>query len=154
MRQAAIIGLGFAIPINQVATIADLLIKNGKATYPVIGANVQDAAAGVELTDVDGQGPADKAGLRVKDVITKVDGHQVDTMEELIVDIRIRTTGRGCGLGLRPRVGTRSGPRHPGWQGGLSMTPLLLDINAPEFVLLAGDRRHLVRSGAPARSCS
>ena len=40
------IGLGFAIPINQVATIADLLIKNGKATYPVIGANVQDAAAG------------------------------------------------------------------------------------------------------------
>ena len=87
------IGLGFAIPINQVATIADLLIKNGKATYPVIGANVQDAAVGVELTDVDGQGPAYKAGLRVKDVITKVDGHQVDTMEELIVDIRIRRPG-------------------------------------------------------------
>lgn len=87
------IGLGFAIPINQVATIADLLIKNGKATYPVIGANVQDAVAGVELTDVDGQGPAYKAGLRVKDVITEVDGHQVDTMEELIVDIRIRRPG-------------------------------------------------------------
>ena len=87
------IGLGFAIPINQVATIADLLIKNGKATYPVIGANVQDAAAGVELTAVDGQGPAYKAGLRVKDVITKVDGHQVDTMEEMIVDIRIRRPG-------------------------------------------------------------
>ena len=87
------IGLGFAIPINQVATIADLLIKKGKATYPVIGANVQDAAAGVELTAVDGQGPAYKAGLRVKDVITKVDGHQVDTMEEMIVDIRIRRPG-------------------------------------------------------------
>jgi putative serine protease PepD len=87
------IGLGFAIPINQAATIADLLIKNGKATYPVIGANVQDAAAGVELTAVDGQGPAYKAGLRVKDVITKIDGQPVDTMEELIVDVRLRRPG-------------------------------------------------------------
>jgi putative serine protease PepD len=87
------IGLGFAIPINQAAAIADLLIKNGKATYPVIGANVQDAAAGVELTAVDGEGPAQKAGLRVGDVITKIDGRQVDTMEELIVDIRIRRPG-------------------------------------------------------------
>jgi putative serine protease PepD len=87
------IGLGFAIPINQAATIADLLIKNGKVTYPVIGANVQDAAAGVELTAVDGQGPAYKAGLRVKDVITKIDGQPVDTMEELIVDVRLRRPG-------------------------------------------------------------
>jgi putative serine protease PepD len=87
------IGLGFAIPINQAATIADLLIKNGKVTYPVIGANVQDAAAGVELTAVDAQGPAYKAGLRVKDVITKIDGQPVDTMEELIVDVRLRRPG-------------------------------------------------------------
>ena len=87
------IGLGFAIPINQAATIADLLIKNGKATYPVIGANVADAAAGVELTVVDAQGPAGKAGLRARDVITKIDGEPVDTMEELIVSVRTRRPG-------------------------------------------------------------
>lgn len=87
------IGLGFAIPINQAATIADLLIKNGKATYPVIGANVQDAAAGVELSVVDAQGPAGKAGLRARDVITKIDGEPVDTMEELIVSVRTRRPG-------------------------------------------------------------
>jgi len=87
------IGLGFAIPINQAATIADLLIKNGKATYPVIGASVQDGTAGAELSVVDPGGPASKAGLRVKDLITSVDGHQVDTMEELIVDIRTRRPG-------------------------------------------------------------
>jgi putative serine protease PepD len=87
------IGLGFAIPINQAATIADLLIKNGKATYPVIGANVQDGSSGVELTAVDAQGPAGKAGLRVRDLITRIDGQPVDTMEELIVTIRTRRPG-------------------------------------------------------------
>ena len=35
------IGLGFAIPINQAAEIGQLLIKNGKATYPILGANVE-----------------------------------------------------------------------------------------------------------------
>ena len=87
------IGLGFAIPINQAATIADLLIKNGKATYPVIGANVQDASSGVQLTAVDAKGPAGQAGLRVGDLITKMDGQPVDTMEELIVSIRTRRPG-------------------------------------------------------------
>jgi putative serine protease PepD len=88
------IGLGFAIPINQAATIADLLIKNGKATYPVIGANVQDASSGVQLTQVDAQGPAGKAGLRVGDLITGIDGEPVDGgMEQLIVTIRARRPG-------------------------------------------------------------
>jgi putative serine protease PepD len=88
------IGLGFAIPINQAATVADLLIKNGKATYPVIGAGVRDGSSGVELTDVDARGPAAKAGLRVGDVITKIDGEPVDGgMEELIVTIRTRRPG-------------------------------------------------------------
>jgi putative serine protease PepD len=88
------IGLGFAIPINQAATVADLLIKNGKATYPVIGAGVRDTSSGVELTDVDARGPAAKAGLRVGDVITKIDGEPVDGgMEELIVTIRTRRPG-------------------------------------------------------------
>ncbi|HZL74827.1 MAG TPA: trypsin-like peptidase domain-containing protein, partial [Propionibacteriaceae bacterium] len=87
------IGLGFAIPINQAATIADLLIKNGKATYPVIGANVQDVSSGVELGAVDAQGPAGKAGLKAGDLITKMDGQPVLTMEELIVGIRTRRPG-------------------------------------------------------------
>jgi len=87
------IGLGFAIPINQAVTIADQLIKNGKATYPVIGANVADAASGVELTAVDAQGPAAKAGLRAKDLVTKINNQTVNTMEELIVSVRTRRPG-------------------------------------------------------------
>ena len=96
------IGLGFAIPINQAATIADLLIKNGKATYPVIGANVRDGSSGVELTGVDAQGPAGKAGLRVGDVITRIDGEPLDGgMEELIVTVRTRRPGEVVVLDYR-----------------------------------------------------
>jgi putative serine protease PepD len=70
------------------------LIKNGKATYPVIGTNVQDASSGVELTEIDAQGPAAKAGLKTRDVITGIDGEPVDGgMEELIVTIRTRRPG-------------------------------------------------------------
>jgi len=69
------------------------LNKNGKATYPVIGANVQDGSSGVVLTEVNPQGPAGKAGLRKGDLITKIDSQPVDTMEELIVSIRTRRPG-------------------------------------------------------------
>ena len=47
--QAGNIGIGFAIPINQARTIGDLLIKDGKATYPVVGAQLRETASGVEL---------------------------------------------------------------------------------------------------------
>jgi putative serine protease PepD len=84
------IGLGFAIPINQAAEIGQLLIKNGKATYPILGANVEQAGVddGVILTAVDSGGPAANAGLRKDDVITRIDGKRVNTVEELIVTIR------------------------------------------------------------------
>jgi putative serine protease PepD len=113
------IGLGFAIPINQAVTVADLLIKNGKATYPVIGANVEDGSSGVELTEIDPRGPASKAGLRTHDVITRIDGEPVDGgMEELIVTIRTRRPGdvvvldyiRGSSRGqVRVTLGGREG---------------------------------------------
>jgi putative serine protease PepD len=87
------IGLGFAIPINQAMEIGKLLISDGKATYPVIGVNVDADADGVRLSSVDSNGPADKAGLRVDDVITAIDDEPVSAPEELIVAIRTHRPG-------------------------------------------------------------
>lgn len=88
------IGLGFAIPINQAMVIGKQLISEGKATYPVIGVNVgDDSGEGVRLSQVDSDGPADEAGLRVDDVITKIDDQVVDTAAELIVAIRTHRPG-------------------------------------------------------------
>ena len=91
--QPGSIGLGFAIPINQAVTISRQLIKRGRATYPVIGASLNDTSAGIVLVDVDRNGPAGDAGLRVGDEITKIDDRRVQTMEELIVRIRKQRPG-------------------------------------------------------------
>jgi putative serine protease PepD len=91
--QAGNIGIGFAIPVNQARTIGDLLVKDGKATYPVVGAQLRETAGGVELTSVETGGPARKAGLRVGDLVSTVDGHRIVTREELVVAIRTHRPG-------------------------------------------------------------
>ncbi|MEU9760012.1 trypsin-like peptidase domain-containing protein [Streptomyces sp. NPDC047985] len=95
--QAGSIGLGFAIPINQATSVAQQLIKTGQPVYPVIGATVRmDERSGGALisdrgaggTDAVAQGgPADKAGLRAGDVITKFDDTVIDSGPTLIGEI-------------------------------------------------------------------
>ncbi len=97
--QSGSIGLGFAIPINQARKTADQLIKNGKATYPVVGVSVdmQYAGDGARIADTSNAivpgGPAAKAGLRSGDLIITFDGRTIKTPEELIVAIRSKNVG-------------------------------------------------------------
>jgi putative serine protease PepD len=97
--QSGSIGLGFAIPINQARKTAEQLIKNGKATYPVVGVSVdmQYAGDGARIADTSNAilpgGPAAKAGLRAGDLIIKFDGRTITAPEELIVAIRSKNVG-------------------------------------------------------------
>jgi len=60
----------------------------------VIGVNVGEADSdGVRLSQVDGDGPADRAGLQVDDVVTAIDQQPVTTSEELIVAVRTHRPG-------------------------------------------------------------
>lgn len=113
-------GIGFAIPINKAKQIADKLIKEGKITYPWIGirgyAITPDMLdyikfpvnKGVVIAEVVPGGPADKAGLKGGnrviyvdstqiivggDIITKIDGKPVESMEELRAEIQKRKVG-------------------------------------------------------------
>ncbi|WP_409471007.1 S1C family serine protease [Streptomyces sp. HC307] len=95
--QSGSIGLGFAIPINQAKYVAQELIKTGKPVYAKIGASVslEDSGDGAKITDtgaggsdpVEAGGPADEAGLRPGDVITKLDDTVIDSGPTLIGEI-------------------------------------------------------------------
>ncbi|MER8219578.1 trypsin-like peptidase domain-containing protein [Streptomyces sp. NPDC094143] len=95
--QSGSIGLGFAIPINQAKYVAQELIRTGKPVYAKIGASVSldDSSDGAQITDqgaggsapVEPGGPAAKAGLKPGDVITKLDGHVIDSGPTLIGEI-------------------------------------------------------------------
>jgi putative serine protease PepD len=97
--QTGSIGLGFAIPINQARKTADQLIRDGKATYPVIGVlvDMNSTSGGALISDkasaILAGGPADKAGLKPGDLITAIDGIKINTPEELIIQIRTHNVG-------------------------------------------------------------
>jgi putative serine protease PepD len=90
------IGVGFAIPIEQVRVTADQILSTGEASYPVIGAQVQTGqsdGSGATVDKVNADTPADKAGLETGDVITAVDGERVTDGIALIVAIRSHQPG-------------------------------------------------------------
>ena len=104
--QVGSIGLGFAIPINQARKTAEQLIKNGVATYPVVGVslNMNYTENGAQIS-TSGRGilagsPAEKAGLRGGDVIIEIDGKEISSPEELIVAVRAKNVGDRVTLGF------------------------------------------------------
>ena len=93
------IGLGFAIPIDQARRTAQQLIASGKASYPVIGANVDmQFEGGARVSEVTPGSPAQRSGLRTGDVIIRIDNQPVDTAEALIVAIRAHRPGESVRL--------------------------------------------------------
>ncbi|KGN36636.1 S1C family serine protease [Knoellia subterranea] len=99
--QSGNIGIGFAIPVKEAASIADQLIKTGKAVHAYLGVAPVDGSAsdgnatraGAKLQTVSSGTPAEKAGLKVGDVITAVNGERVDSAEALVAHIREYSVG-------------------------------------------------------------
>lgn len=104
-------GVGFSISINLVKKIVPYLIRDGKYEYPYLGisstsdltlADIEalnlNTYTGAYVTSVTPGGPADQAGIRggtidttsvrnLKaggDIITAIDGHPVDTFDDLL----------------------------------------------------------------------
>ncbi|WP_330457340.1 trypsin-like peptidase domain-containing protein [Streptomyces sp. NBC_00820] len=85
-------GIGFAIPASMVRTVADQIVRTGKvvdsgrAALGITARTVVDDLyhpAGAAVVTVTPGGPADKAGLRPGDVITRLGGDKVATTTSL-----------------------------------------------------------------------
>lgn len=89
------IGIGFAIPSNTVATIVAQLREHGRVQRGWIGANVEDLddeRAGVRVGHVAPGGPAAAAGLKVGDVVVRINGTPVKDsrmMQKLVVEAQV-----------------------------------------------------------------
>jgi S1-C subfamily serine protease len=83
-------GLGFAVSSNTIRIVADELIKNGRVDRGFIGIQYAPLspraavalglppAAGIQVSAVVSGSPAAQAGLRVGDVVTKLNDQQID----------------------------------------------------------------------------
>ena len=94
--EAGNIGVGFAIPIDQVKVTADQILRTGRARYPVIGASVDTADTadtGAKILGVTSGSPAAEAGMRKGDLVTEVAGAKVADGIALIVAIRAHQPG-------------------------------------------------------------
>jgi S1-C subfamily serine protease len=97
----ASVGIGFAIPVDEVDHVVPQLIKSGAITRPGMGIHVlpdqtarQLGQTGAVLAEVVPDGPADKAGLRplvidngqveLGDVIVSIDGKPIKKVNDLV----------------------------------------------------------------------
>jgi S1-C subfamily serine protease len=89
-------GLGFAVSSNTVRQIADELIKNGRVVRGFIGIQYQQlttrqaaqlglptGTTGIIVTQVVSGSPADQAGIRPNDIITKINDQALDAEHPL-----------------------------------------------------------------------
>ena len=119
------IGLGFAIPMDEVKAVVEQMIKGETPTHARLGISVQDVGApqqsqqpdqgnpfdpfgeqpqqqqpqqpgnvspfssnGAEVREVGNGSAAAKAGIKVGDIITKVDDHQIVGSDSLVATVR------------------------------------------------------------------
>ncbi len=100
-------GIGFAIPSDLAREVSDQLIAEGKFTRSWLGVSIQGlkdnpderpvidgVKAGVLVLAIMPEGPAAGSELRAGDVITKVDGQRVGTVQELRQQVRGKKVGQ------------------------------------------------------------
>ena len=95
--EAEIDNVGFAIPVNSVTRIVTSIIENGYVLKPYIGITVTPLSeetssitgikTGAVVQDVTEGAPADQAGIKVHDVIVKVDGTEIKDSNSLVQEI-------------------------------------------------------------------
>ncbi len=96
-QSSTYIGYGFAIPVNKIKKVVSELKKKGKVTHDVAwGFDAQPVderiaryfgmkqVEGIIISEIASGGPAEKAGLKVGDIIVDVNGDKVNSDDDFI----------------------------------------------------------------------
>jgi S1-C subfamily serine protease len=114
-------GLGFAIPINLAANIAEQVLTTGRIVRAYLGIGLGDlnpelarqyglpVREGIIVLQVEPRSPAAVSGIRVQDIITRIDDEPVRSGGDLRRILRARTPGQSIRLTI-----TRPSPS--GWE--------------------------------------
>jgi len=151
------IGIGLAIPINMAKTIYTQLRENGKVVRGYLGVGINDVGVGVGefygaaddkgamVTQVVEGSPAEKAGIKVDDIVVELQGEPVAGATELMNKVAMQKPGTEVDLtilrdGKRKKIvvtlDTRpdsaslgsSGESEAGEQLGLYVQPLTREL--------------------------
>jgi serine protease Do len=160
-------GIGFAIPINMARAIGEQLKKSGKVSRGYLGLAAQDVdaetadllglkeAAGAVVSMVESGSPADKAGLKVHDVLLAIDGKKIQSYDVFRNEVaklspgskvRLDVSRRGKAVELTATLGERPNPlakpepssQEPEQTLGLEVQNLTQDL-AEQLHLTAGE---------------
>lgn len=98
-------GIGFAIPINSAKKCTGEMIRDGVSIRPwlgIVGLSITDEISryydlpvdhGVLITKVTGGSPAQRAGIIMGDIILKIGNVEVESIEDLLMEIHKRKIG-------------------------------------------------------------
>jgi putative serine protease PepD len=116
------VGIGFAVPSNTVRQVVPVLARGGTIKRAYLGLESSPASpsnpSGAEVQNVVSGGPADRAGIKPRDVIRRVDGKEVtepsDVSAAIVADkpgdeIEIEIERNGSTMTLHATLGTRPG---------------------------------------------
>ena len=98
--QAGSIGIGFAVPVNRIKKVVDLLKKNRKIERNInVGIVVSEIdqknakyyrlskSEGIIIYQIDNKSAASNAGLEVGDIIEKINGREIVKTDDLLLEI-------------------------------------------------------------------
>ena len=94
-------GLGFSIPINRARSIAQQLVRNGRASHAMVGLILQAEPRGPRVASVLPGGPAAQAGLQPGDLLLKLAGHPLRDPAQFLREVEARGVGSPLPLDLQ-----------------------------------------------------
>jgi Do/DeqQ family serine protease len=169
------IGIGFAIPSNMARSVMEQLLEFGEVRRGLLGVNIYsitpDIAEAYGVKETQGalvsqvmpDSAAEKAGIKVGDIIRTVDGKAISNANDLRNTIGLKRSGDTVELevlreGKKRKIKAQLGEQavamqvsamdiHPGLQGAELAT---LDASSPQFSGEAGVLVASVEAGSPA----